>query len=128
MSRYILATVVAATWIAASEFIRNSLLFQSLWEEHYKSLGLIFPNAPTNGMVWLLWSLVFAAVIVSLAQRFSWLQASTLAWSTGFVMMWLVIGNLGVLPIKLLVYAIPLSLIEAGGAAWIGKRIGPTSA
>ncbi len=30
-----------------------------------------------------------------------------------FVMMWLVIGNLSVLPYGLLVYAIPLSILES---------------
>jgi hypothetical protein len=37
----------------------------------------------------------------------------------GFVMMWLVIGNLGVLPYGLLFIAVPLSLLEAFLAAFI---------
>ena len=38
-------------------------------------------------------------------------------------MMWLVIGNMGVLPYGLLVYAIPLSMLETLVAAFIVKRL-----
>jgi hypothetical protein len=37
--------------------------------------------------------------------------------------MWVVIGNLNVLPTGILLYAIPLSLLEAFVAAWIIKRL-----
>ena len=36
-----------------------------------------------------------------------------------FVLMWLVIGNLEVLPFKILLFAIPLSILECYIAAWI---------
>ena len=37
--------------------------------------------------------------------------------------MWVVIGNLGVLPYGLLLYALPLSLLEAFLAALIIKKL-----
>ena len=40
-------------------------------------------------------------------------------------MMWLVIWNLNVLPVSILVYAIPLSLLECLGAAYICVRLEP---
>jgi hypothetical protein len=41
------------------------------------------------------------------------------------MMMWVVIGNLGVLPEGLLYVAIPLSFLETFVAAWIVKKMSP---
>jgi hypothetical protein len=127
MTRTILATLAAAAWISISEFFRNSILFHALWEDHYKSLGLSFPNAPANGMIWGLWSLAYAGCILAISRRFSLLETIALAWVFGFVMMWLVIGNLGVMPPTLLIYAIPLSILEAGVASVLAMALAPPS-
>ena len=37
--------------------------------------------------------------------------------------MWVVIGNLGVLPPGVMIYAVPLSLLEAFVAAFIVKKL-----
>jgi hypothetical protein len=118
----VLPVLWATLWIAGSEFIRNQLLFASSWTEHYRSLGLSFPAAPVNGAIWGLWSLAFAIVIFVLSRKFTLWQTVALAWFTGFVLMWLVIGNLGVLPYRLLYAAVPLSLVEVCVAAWILRK------
>jgi hypothetical protein len=41
----------------------------------------------------------------------------------GFVLMWLVTGNMGVLPYSILVFAIPLSLLETYLATLIIKKL-----
>ena len=38
-------------------------------------------------------------------------------------MMWLVVGNMGVLPFDVLPYAVPWSLLECFGAAWIIGKV-----
>ena len=119
------AILAATVWISVSEFVRNQFLVQSHWVEHYRSMGLGFPSEPVNGALWGLWSLVFAGVIYVLSRRFSFVQTSILSWVIGFVMMWIVIGNLGVLPLAILPLAIPLSLLEAGIAAWIVMKVDP---
>jgi hypothetical protein len=121
--RKIVPILAATVWISVSEFIRNQLIFIQLWVDHYKQLGLTFPAAPINGMLWGIWSLVFATVIYVLAQKFSLWHTTALAWVVGFVLMWLVIGNLDVLPLKLLIAAVPLSLLEAFVATWIVKKL-----
>lgn len=83
---------------------------------------MVFPDAPINGITWGIWSLIFTAVIFVLSRKFSFLQTAILSWVIGFVMMWLVIGNLGVLPIALLVYALPLSILEVCLAVYIVKK------
>lgn len=124
-SKNLLALLAAFGWISVSEFVRNQYLFKYLWEAHYQSLGLQFPAAPSNGAIWGLWSLVFAAVIYVLNQKFTFWQTILLAWVLGFVMMWLVIGNLGVLPFTLLPYAVPLSALECLLAVWLIRKISP---
>ena len=111
--------LLATLWIGASEFVRNQLLLASYWVDHYRNMGLEFPASPVNGIVWMIWSAVFASLIYILRDKFSQLETIALGWVIGFVLMWLVIGNLGVLPYTLLWFAIPLSVVEVYGAVWV---------
>lgn len=113
MKKSILAVFLATVWISVSEFVRNEFLLKSYWTNHYQQLGLTFPSKPINGAVWGIWSLCFALVIFFVAQKFSLLQTTLLSWFLGFVLMWLVVGNMNVLPFGILPFAIPLSLLEA---------------
>lgn len=118
-TKAILAILLTTIWIVASEFIRNELLFKSYWVDHYKSLGLVFPSEMINGMIWGIWALVFAIAIYFISRKFNLMQTFLISWLLGFVLMWLVIGNMGVLPVGILVFAVPLSLLEAFVASWI---------
>lgn len=115
----------ASIWISLSEFFRNEFWLKHFWTDHYHSLGLTFPSDPLNGVIWGLWSLFFSSFIFSLSRRFGFMQTVLIAWNAGFVMMWMVIGNLSVLPYGLLGYAIPLSLLEVVVATWIMKKLAP---
>jgi hypothetical protein len=123
MKRTLLPILAAAVWISLSEFVRNEFLIKSYWMSHYQSLGITFPSEPVNGAVWGLWSLLFAIVVFFINTKFSLVQTFLFSWFIGFVLMWVVIGNLGVLPFGILPYAIPLSMLEAFGAAWIIKKL-----
>lgn len=105
--------LMATFWISLSEFVRNTLLLHNHWTEHYQSLGLMFPEQPINGAVWGIWSLCFAISIYMLSRKFSAIQTTFLSWFVGFVLMWFVLGNMGVLPFKILYFAIPLSILES---------------
>ena len=122
LSKTILPVFLATVWISISEFLRNQFIIQSYWLAHYQSLGLKFPSEPINGAMWGLWSLMFAIAIFIIEKRFSLLETTFLSWFMAFVMMWVVIGNLNVLPFGILVYAIPLSILESYIATWIIKR------
>ncbi len=123
MKKTATAILVATAWISISEFVRNELLFKSYWLEHYQKLGIVFPAEPVNGMVWGIWSLCLALLLFVLSRKFSALETFAIGWFAGFILMWLVIGNLGVLPYGLLVFAVPLSMLEVGLAVMICKRI-----
>lgn len=98
------------------------MLLKTSWIDHYSSLGVIFPEKAINGALWGLWSLLFAIAIYFISSKFTLLETAFLSWFVAFVMMWVVIGNLGVLPLKILWIAIPLSIVETYVATWIIKR------
>lgn len=119
----ILPVFVATAWISISEFVRNEFFLKHFWTDHYSSMGLVFPGEPINDAMWGVWSLLFATSIYVVAKKFSFIETALLAWLFGFVMMWVVIWNLSVLPVGILLYAIPLSLLEAFVASWIFKMM-----
>ena len=110
---------LAGSWIGLSEFIRNDIFLKDYWSDHYENLAVVFPYEPINGAVWAIWSYCFAIAIFIISKRFDFLQTTILSWFVGFVMMWLVVWNLGVLPPGLLYYAIPLSIVEVIVALWV---------
>ncbi|MEI7492158.1 MAG: hypothetical protein WCK92_12220 [Bacteroidota bacterium] len=113
--------LLATVWISVSEFLRNEFFVKSFWTQHYQTIGLTFPSEPVNGAVWGLWSLFFAVAVFIIAKKFNLVQTTFLSWFFAFVMMWVVIGNLGVLPYGMLLYAVPLSILESFIAALIIK-------
>jgi hypothetical protein len=123
LKKVIFPIVVATVWISISEFVRNEILVKSDWVEHYQKLGLVFPSEPVNGAMWGVWSLCLAIAIFVIAKKFSLMQTTLLAWFVGFVLMWLVIWNLNVLPVTILVFAVPLSLLEVFLASFIIKKM-----
>lgn len=123
MKKNLLAVILATIWISISEFVRNEFLIKSYWTEHYEALGLGFPSEPINGAIWGIWSLCYAISIYFVAKKFNLWQTTWLSWFFGFVLMWLVIGNMGVLPFGILPFAIPLSFLEAFIASFIIKKL-----
>ena len=85
-------------------------------------MGLVFPSDPVNGAIWGLWSLLFAVVVFIIAKKFNTIQTTFLSWFAGFVLMWVVVGNLGVFPFGILYLALPLSILEAFLATLIIKK------
>jgi hypothetical protein len=122
--RTLLAVLAVFAWIGGTLFLRNELLLKKYWVDHYARLGLTFPDAPANGVVWLVWSLLFAVAIVIFSRKFTLMNTALLSWFTGFVLVEIVVANMGVLPYAILPYAIPLSLIEVFGAAALAKKLG----
>ena len=123
LKKTILPILTATVWISVSEFARNSVLLHRYWIGHYQKLGMTFPENNINGAVWGIWSLCFAILIYILSSKFSLRQTMVISWIAGFVMMWLVIGNMGVLPLGILDIAIPLSMLESFLAAYIIRKL-----
>ena len=122
-TRAVIAVLLASAWISINEFIRNTFVLHDAWVSHYQGMGQSFPEAPVNGAVWGLWSLVFAVVVLVISTKFNLIQTTIISWVIGFALMWIVIGNLGVLPMAILPVAVPWSVVEAFGAAYICSRL-----
>jgi len=123
MKKTVLPILLATVWISISEFVRNEFIAKSYWTGHYEKLNLVFPAEPHNGAIWGVWSLLFAIAIFIISKKFSLLQTTFLSWFVGFVLMWVVAWNLGVLPVGILIIAVPLSLLEAFVASFIIKKL-----
>lgn len=123
MLKKTLAVLAGGAWIGLNEFIRNELLFKSYWIEKYRSLNLEFPSGLVNNAIWGIWSILLAVILVYMAGRLRFLETLLLTWVMGFVLMWLVIGNLNILPYTLLYFAVPWSILETAGAVWISRLI-----
>ena len=118
-----ITVILIGIWVNVSEFIRNEVLLKNYWVNHYQSLGMTFPSEPQNGAIWIAWGFLFAVAIYQLSRKFSLLQTTLLSWFVGFILMWVVLWNLNVLPTAILVYAIPLSLLETFIGAYISKKL-----
>jgi hypothetical protein len=112
MKHPIFKIIIAGLWITFSEFLRNEILFKNYWLNHFHGLGLDFKTTPLNGILWMIWSFILAYLIFKLLQKYSFIQTFIMSWIMAFVMMWIVIFNLQVLPMHLLVFAVPLSILE----------------
>lgn len=121
----ILPILIATAWISISEFVRNEFLLKPYWTSHYENMGLNFPSDPANGVIWGIWSLCFAISIYIFSVKFTLIQTTFISWFVGFVFMWLVLGNMNVLPFEILPFAIPLSVLEAFLASLIVKKLKP---
>ena len=124
----ILAVVMAGIWVGLCEFVRNQFIIISQWQNHYRGMGLEFPSSPVNGMMWMVWSFLMAGTTFAISRRFNLWQTTFIAWVMGYVMMWVAIWNLMVLPVGILPIAIPFSLVEALGAAIICRKLAPNVA
>ena len=119
MKKTVVPILIAAVWISISEFFRNTCLLHHYWTVHYQNSGMIFPEQPVNGAVWGLWSLCLAIAIFIWSKKYTLVETVMISWFAGFALMWLAIGNLGVLPFGILPYAIPLSWLEV----WLASLI-----
>ena len=123
MYRYLLAVFAAGVWMNLSEFIRNELLLKNTWVNGFKDIGLSFPSEPLNGAVWALWAFVFVAFLTLVSTKFDVISSTIISWSLGFVLLWVAVWNMGILPSGLLYWAVPWSFVEVYVAALIISRI-----
>jgi predicted neutral ceramidase superfamily lipid hydrolase len=124
-SRSIIAVILTGIWVNVSEFFRNEVLLRTYWVSHYQSLGMTYPSEPQNGMIWVAWGFLFAIAIYLISRKFNLIQTTLISWFMAFVLMWVVTWNLNILPSAILVYAVPLSLLETFIGSYICRKISP---
>lgn len=119
------AVLLAGIWMTFVQFAQNQLLFLGVWQDHFRDLGLSFATKPINGILWTVWSVLHAMLVRELLKTRSLGSAVSVAWLISFVMMWCALYNLQVMPLPLLIAAVPMSLAGTYGSALIIQRFGP---
>jgi hypothetical protein len=123
----VLAVALAGVWVNLCEFVRNQILFLPQWQAHYRDMGLVFPSQPVNAVLWVVWSFLLAGMAFAISRRFGLWQTTFLTWVMAFIMMWVVIWNLSVMPPGILPIAVPFSFLEVFGAVFICRKLAQTS-
>jgi hypothetical protein len=115
--------LVVALWINLAETVRWILFAKPQFDEFYRTMGLVMPNAPANNILWVVWGIILAYTVYTLSESFSLLKATLVTWCAVYVMIWISLWNSAVLPAGLLFTAVPLTLFNLFIAAWISKRL-----
>jgi len=123
LKRTILPTLLTGIWLNISGTIRWIYLIEPYWLEKYNYLKIEFPTEPINNIVWMIWGFMFAMAIFILSKKFNLFQTTLLSWFMVYIMMWVIVWNVGVLPTGMLWINIPLSLVDAFVAALICNRL-----
>jgi len=118
----ILPILLTGIWINVAITIGWMLILKSYWIEKFQSLNLVFPTGLINNITWMIWGFMLATIIFILLKKFSVLYTTLLAWFVAFVMMWVIVWNIGVLPTGMLAFNIPNTLLIIFIGAWICKK------
>jgi hypothetical protein len=117
--------ILLAVWINAAETARWILFAKPRFDALFHSRGLVVPNEPSNGILWMLWGVIIAVIVFVLSQKYSLLQTTLITWTAVFVSVWIALWNSAVLPAEILPVVVPLSLITIFVAAFIAKKLQP---
>ena len=79
---------------------------------HFKAANLVLPNEPINNILWIIWGIIIAVMIFIVSKKFKVLQTTFIVWITVYVMHWIALWNMAVLPINILWLAVPLTFIN----------------
>ena len=123
LKKTILPIILIGLWINISITIGWMLILEGYWIEKYQSMNLVFPTGLINNITWMIWGFLLATTIFILSKKFNLLQTTFLAWFVAFIMMWVIVWNVGVLPTGMLLFNIPNSLFVTFIGTLICKKL-----
>lgn len=113
---------LVSIWINIFETLRWILFAKPDIEVYFKSNNFLLPNESLNNILWLVWGVIIAVMIFIISKRYKVLQTTFIIWITVYVMHWIALWNMAVLPIKILFLAIPLTFINVLVGVLISKH------
>ena len=113
--------LLVSLWINIFETLRWILFAKPDIDMHFKAANLVLPNEPINNLLWLIWGIIIAVMIFIVSKKFKVLQTTFIVWITVYVMHWIALWNMAVLPINILWLAVPLTFINVLVGALISK-------
>ena len=112
---------VVSIWINIFETLRWILFAKPDIDIHFKAANLVLPNEPINNILWLIWGIIIAVMIFIISKKFKVLPTTFMVWITVYIMHWIALWNMAVLPINILWLAVPLTFINVLVGALICK-------
>jgi len=119
----ILPIMLIGLWINISITVGWVLILEGYWIEKFQSMNLVFPTGLINNITWMIWGFMLATIIFIFSKKFSLWQTTFLAWFVAFIMMWVIVWNVEVLPTGMLLFNIPNSLFITYIGTLICKRV-----
>jgi hypothetical protein len=113
--------LLVSLWINIIETLRWILFAKPDIDMHFKAANLVLPNEPINNLLWLIWGIIIAVMIFIVSKKFKVLQTTFIVWITVYVMHWIALWNMAVLPINILWLAVPLTFINVLVGALISR-------
>lgn len=113
---------VVSVWINIFETLRWVLFAKPDIDMHFKAANLVLPNEPINNILWLIWGIIIAGMIYTISKKYKVLETTFIVWITVYVMHWIALWNFAVLPINVLLLAVPLTFINVLVGALICYR------
>jgi hypothetical protein len=104
--------LLVSIWINIFETLRWMLFAKPEIDMHFQAVNLVLPNEPINNLLWLIWGIIIAVMIFIVSKKFKVLQTTFIVWITVYVMHWIALWNMAVLPINILWLAVPLTFIN----------------
>jgi hypothetical protein len=104
--------LLVSLWINIFETLRWMLFAKPDIDMHFKAVNLVLPNEPINNILWLIWGIIIAVMIFIISKKFKVFQTTFIVWITVYVMHWIALWNMAVLPINILWLAVPLTFIN----------------
>ena len=117
----ILQILLVSLWVNIFETLRWMLFAKPDIDMHFKAANLVLPDEPVNNLLWLIWGIIIAVMIFIVSKKFKVLQTTFIVWITVYVMHWIALWNMAVLPINILWLAVPLTFINVLVGALISK-------
>lgn len=112
---------LVSIWLNIFETLRWMLFAKPEIDMHFKAANIVLPNEPINNLLWLIWGIIIAVMVFIVSKKFKVLQTTFIVWITVYVMHWIALWNMAVLPINILWLAVPLTFINVLVGALISK-------
>ncbi len=113
--------LLVSLWINIFESLRWVIFAKPDIEMYFKVANHVLPNQPINNILWMVWGVIIAIMIFIISKRFKLLQTTFIVWITVYVMHWIALWNMAVLPVNILWLAFPLTLINVFIGVLISK-------
>lgn len=104
--------LIVSLWINIFETLRWLLFAKPDIDMHFRTANLVLPNEPLNNILWLIWGIMLAVMIFIISKKYKVLQTTFIVWITVYVLHWIALWNMAVLPINILWLAVPLTFIN----------------